>query len=149
MTKHHREMCVRYTDTTSNVIMALGGSAYMHTRCACACAPEEVSPRAGTGGGGGCELRISHHYTLPWLYPINEAIRFYQLLASGWASTRSSAVPEAVPTTPPSLSSTRGSDKDAWSGGPHPPSLPKHCTQKRSTGTERPLRALETQLCPH
>lgn len=38
MTKHHREMCVRYTDTTTNVIMALGGSAYMHTRvrmCLC------------------------------------------------------------------------------------------------------------------
>lgn len=140
MTKHHREMCVRYTDTTTNVIMALGGSAYMHTRCACAC--ELVQ-------GEGCELRISHHYTLPWLYPINEAIRFYQLLASGWASTRSSAVPEAVPTTPPSLSSTRGSDKAAHSDGPHPPSLPKHCTQKRSTGTERPPKALETQVCPH
>lgn len=149
MTKHHREMCVRYTDTTTNVIMALGGSAYMHTRvrmCLCTRGGFSVS---WYGGGGGCELRISHHYTLPWLYPINEAIRFYQLLASGWASTRSSAVPEAVPTTPPSLSSTRGSDKAARSGGPHPPSLPKHCTQKRSTGTERPPKALETQVCPH
>lgn len=55
-------------------------------------------------GGGPVSSEYHSHYRLPWLYPINGAIRSYQLLAqllpSGWASIRSLTVPEAVPYQP-------------------------------------------------